>query len=70
MAHGDGTVIVGSGIMGCATAYFLSESGRTRPDSIHLIDASAELFNCASGLAGGFLAKDCTLNTDTIHRLQ
>ena len=53
------TVIVGAGIVGLSTAYYLSRSGKTRPESIHLVDASAELFHCASGFAGGFLAADC-----------
>lgn len=56
-----GTVIVGAGIIGLATAYYLSQSGRTRPESIQIIDSGAELFRCASGFAGGFLAKDCML---------
>ncbi|KAK7191265.1 FAD dependent oxidoreductase superfamily [Paraphaeosphaeria sporulosa] len=55
--EGD-TVILGAGIIGLATAYYLSRSGGTRPESIHVIDSSAELFQCASGFAGGFLAKD------------
>jgi glycine/D-amino acid oxidase-like deaminating enzyme len=54
------TVILGSGIIGLSTAYYLSESGCTDPKKIHLVDASPELFRCASGLAGGFLAADCT----------
>jgi glycine/D-amino acid oxidase-like deaminating enzyme len=53
------TVILGSGIIGLSTAYFLSGSGNTDPKSIHLVDASTELFRCASGLAGGFLSADC-----------
>ncbi|KAF2097261.1 FAD dependent oxidoreductase [Rhizodiscina lignyota] len=52
------TVIIGAGIIGCATAYYLSESQRTSPQSIHLVEASPELFKCASGLAAGFLAAD------------
>ncbi|KAF2032335.1 FAD dependent oxidoreductase [Setomelanomma holmii] len=52
------TVVIGSGIIGLSTAYFLSESGDTDPESIHVLDASSELFRCASGLAGGFLAED------------
>ncbi|KAF2865903.1 FAD dependent oxidoreductase-like protein superfamily [Massariosphaeria phaeospora] len=52
------TVILGSGIIGLSTAYFLSQSGKTAPQSIHLIDTSPKLFHCASGLAGGFLASD------------
>lgn len=50
------TVIVGSGIIGIATAYYLSEH---QPGwSIHVVDASPELFASASGYAGGFLARD------------
>ncbi|KAH5264676.1 hypothetical protein HBI71_093060 [Parastagonospora nodorum] len=52
------TVILGSGIIGLSTAYFLSQSGNTNPRRIHLVDASPELFHCASGFAGGFLAAD------------
>lgn len=55
--EGD-TVIVGAGIVGLCTAYYLSTSGRTEPQSIHLVDSSADLFCCASGFAGGFLAAD------------
>jgi glycine/D-amino acid oxidase-like deaminating enzyme len=57
------TIILGCGIIGLSTAYFLSGSGNTDPKSIHLVDASPELFRCASGLAGGFLAADCTCTT-------
>jgi glycine/D-amino acid oxidase-like deaminating enzyme len=53
------TVILGSGIIGLSTAYFLTESGNTDPLSIVLLDSSAELFHCASGFAGGFCAQDC-----------
>ena len=53
------TVIVGAGIIGCATAYYLATSGGTKPDTIHLIEASPEIFASASGKAGGFLASDC-----------
>lgn len=52
------TVILGSGIIGLCTAYYLSESGNTDPKSICLVDASPQLLRCASGLAGGFLAAD------------
>jgi glycine/D-amino acid oxidase-like deaminating enzyme len=61
------TIILGCGIIGLSTAYFLSESGSTDPKSIHLVDASPELFRCASGLAGGFLAADCTCATILRH---
>lgn len=50
------TVILGSGVIGLSSAYYLlqHQSG----DSIHLIDSANELFASASGFAGGFLAKD------------
>lgn len=64
--NAGGTVILGTGIVGLSTAYFLSESGNTKPESITLVDSSPELFRCASGLAGGFLAADCKL-TITSH---
>ena len=53
------TVIIGAGIIGCSTAYYLSHSGHTKPDNIHLVEASPELFASASGKAAGFLASDC-----------
>ena len=53
------TVIVGTGIIGCATAYYLSqEPSSTAPSDIHLVESSPELFASASGFAAGFLAKD------------
>jgi glycine/D-amino acid oxidase-like deaminating enzyme len=54
------TVILGAGIIGLCTAYYLSQSGHTKPESIHLVDSSERLLHCASGFAGGFLAADCT----------
>jgi glycine/D-amino acid oxidase-like deaminating enzyme len=53
------TVILGAGIVGCATAFYLSELRGTSGQTIHLVDSSSELFHCASGFAGGFLAADC-----------
>ncbi|EER28259.1 hypothetical protein D8B26_004578 [Coccidioides posadasii str. Silveira] len=53
------TVIVGGGIIGVSTAYYLSDPQRSpRPKEIHIIDSSAELFASASGFAAGFIAKD------------
>ena len=52
------TAILGTGIIGLSTAYFLSLSPSTPPSSIHLIDPSPTLFASASGFAGGFLAED------------
>jgi len=60
------TVILGAGIVGCSTAYYLSESPRTQAQSIHLVEPSPELFHCASGLAGGFLAADCKHSIRTL----
>jgi hypothetical protein len=50
------TVILGSGIIGLSTAYYLSQS--LQPSTIHLIEPSPTLFASASGYAGGFLARD------------
>ena len=53
------TVIVGAGIIGTSTAYYLSQSPySTPPSSIHLIDSSPELFASASGYAAGFIARN------------
>src|ERR1700742_5041277 len=53
------TVILGGGIIGLSTAYYLS---RARPPTsrskIYIIDSSPTLFASASGYAGGFLALD------------
>lgn len=49
------TVIIGVGIIGTSTAYYLSQS---HTPSIHLIESSPELFASASGYAAGFLARD------------
>lgn len=51
------TVIVGGGIIGTATAYYLCES-HSNPSSIHIVESAPRLFASASGYAGGFLAKD------------
>ncbi|KAL8948767.1 MAG: hypothetical protein Q9222_005078, partial [Ikaeria aurantiellina] len=51
------TVIIGAGIIGTSTAYYLSQS-KTQPSDIHLIESSPELFASASGYAAGFLARD------------
>lgn len=50
------TVIIGAGIIGLSTAYYLSRSDKS--EAIHLIEASPELFASASGFAAGFLAAD------------
>ncbi|KAI4170800.1 MAG: hypothetical protein LQ343_004689 [Gyalolechia ehrenbergii] len=51
------TVIVGAGIIGTSTAYYLSQS-ETSPSGVHLIEYSPELFASASGYAAGFIARD------------
>lgn len=53
------TVIIGAGIVGCTTAYYLANLGHTKPDSIHIVESSPELFASASGKAAGFCAPDC-----------
>ncbi len=50
------TAILGTGIVGTSTAYYLSKSQTS--SSIHLVEPSPTLFASASGYAGGFLAKD------------
>lgn len=52
------TVILGAGIIGTSTAYYLSQSSDTLPTDIHLVESSIELFASASGYAAGFLARD------------
>lgn len=49
------TVIIGAGIIGTSTAYYLSQSSK---NPIHLVEASPQLFESASGYAAGFLARD------------
>lgn len=51
------TVIIGSGIIGTSTAYFLSQESVPQAN-IHLVEANSELFASASGYAAGFLARD------------
>ncbi|KAK3396055.1 FAD dependent oxidoreductase [Sordaria brevicollis] len=56
-----GTVILGAGIIGVSTAYYLSQSSSSSSSSgeeIHLIDPAPTLFWSASGFAGGFLARN------------
>jgi len=55
----NNTVILGAGIIGCSTAFYLSDSPHTQAQNVHLVEASPELFHCASGFAAGFLASDC-----------
>lgn len=58
-AHEHHTVIIGAGIIGCATAYYLSRNQTLNsPKTIHLVESSPELFASASGKSGGFLAGD------------
>lgn len=54
------TIILGSGIIGVSTAYFLSLHPSYNPIStpIYLIEATSEPFQSASGYSGGFLAED------------
>ncbi|TGO54744.1 hypothetical protein BOTNAR_0260g00190 [Botryotinia narcissicola] len=50
------TVILGTGIIGLSTAYYLSLS--QDPSTIQLVDPSPTLFTSASGYADGFLSRD------------
>lgn len=53
------TVIVGAGIIGCSTAFYLTQPPSvTDPSTVHLVDSSPELFASASGYGAGFLARD------------
>ena len=51
------TLILGAGIIGLSTAYYLSLTSPD-PSAIHLLDAAPALLTTASGYAGGFLASD------------
>lgn len=50
-------VILGAGVIGLSTAYYLATSSQS-PLTIHVLDSSPTLFQCASGRAAGFIAKD------------
>ena len=53
------TIILGGGIIGLSTAYYLSLSRTPSPsNSITIIDSASTLLLSASGYAGGFLASD------------
>ena len=55
------TVILGGGIIGLSTAYYLSLSRPPNKDGnppIHVVDSASALLLSASGYAGGFLALD------------
>lgn len=52
------TVIIGAGIIGLSTAYYLSEDKSYNPSHIHVVENSENVLDSASGFAGGFLAKD------------
>ena len=54
----NSTVVIGAGIIGLSTAYYLSEAHPEQAHTIHLIENAANLFDSASGFAGGFLAAD------------
>lgn len=51
------TIVLGAGIIGLSTAYYLSQ--HQPPSTIHIVDPNPRLFRAtASGLAAGFLARD------------
>ena len=53
-------IIVGGGIIGCATAFHLLRSGFS--GSILLLEKTSSVASCASGHAGGFLARNWCAN--------
>ncbi len=53
------TVIIGAGIIGTSTAFYLSQPpSQISARSIHLVESSPRFFASASGYAAGFLARD------------
>ncbi|TFY52584.1 hypothetical protein EVJ58_g9934 [Rhodofomes roseus] len=54
------TVVLGGGIIGLSTAYYLAQLSRESgtEHAIHIVEPCPQLFSSASGKAGGFLAKD------------
>ena len=53
-------VICGAGIMGCATAYYLSKLQTKEALDITVVECN-EVAGHSSGKAGGFLAQDLSL---------
>ena len=53
--------ILGAGIIGLSTAYYLTTLSPST--KIHIIDTSPSLFSCASGRASGFLGSPSWFNT-------
>jgi len=51
-------IIIGTGIIGLSTAFYLTTHHPELSSRITLLDSSPTLFACASGRAAGFLAKD------------
>ncbi|KAL1894359.1 hypothetical protein Sste5346_005858 [Sporothrix stenoceras] len=52
------TVIIGAGIVGVTTAYYMAENNHDAKQDIHLVETTPTLFASASGYAGGFMARD------------
>lgn len=54
------TIILGGGIIGLSTAYYLSNLNpeAASDGQIHIVDSASDLLLSASGFSGGFLAKD------------
>ncbi|EXJ80928.1 hypothetical protein A1O3_07216 [Capronia epimyces CBS 606.96] len=58
------TVILGGGIIGLSTAYYLAQqkeastTSQSQSYSLYIVESSPALFESASGYAGGFLALD------------
>ena len=60
-------IIVGGGIIGCSTAFRLLHTGFT--GSILLLEKTSKIANCASGNAGGFLARNWCQGEGALHHL-
>lgn len=52
------TIILGGGIIGLSTAYYLAKSSPAKQAAIKILDPAPRLLASASGFAGGFLAPD------------
>jgi glycine/D-amino acid oxidase-like deaminating enzyme len=52
-----GTVIIGAGIIGLSTAFYLTETSAIAPSDVHIVEFSTELYASASGYAGGYLER-------------
>lgn len=57
-AQPETIVIVGAGVIGCSTAYFLAHHARLKPGTRIVVVEGSDVAAGASGKAGGLLALD------------